>query len=134
MPISAPRQGRRDQLQPQGRHAARLGRQLVVADRGEAEPERERSIVRAMPTEMTRQRHHQRVEVLDVAAAERRLRRPDDVDAARAADIIPVDDQRLHDDRQRQGRDREKHAAQPQASDSRCRARRAPRRCRRPGS
>src|SRR5205814_9763 len=82
---------------------ARLGGQLVVADRGEAEPE-----ARALDPAGDADRdhaedHHQGVEILDIAAADRRLWRADHVDAARAADKIPVNDQRLHDDRQRQG-------------------------------
>ena len=89
-------------------------------------PSVERSIVRAIADRDPGQRQHQRVEVLDIAAVERRLLRPDDVDAARAADIIPVDDQGLHDDRQRQGRDREEHAAAGARSDSPCRSRRSP--------
>ena len=39
---------------------------------------------------------------------------PDDVGAARAADKVPVDDQRLQHDGQRQCGDGEEHAAQPQ--------------------
>ena len=39
---------------------------------------------------------------------------PDDVGAARAADEVPVDDERLQHDRQRERRDREERAAQPQ--------------------
>ena len=64
-----------------------------------------------------RQQQHPGEQILDVGKLEaERLEelRADDVGAARAADEVPVDDQRLHHDRHRERRDGEEDAAQPQ--------------------
>ncbi len=51
---------------------------------------------------------------MDVGADDGDLARPDDVGAARAADIVPVHDQRLQHDREGERGDREERAAQAQ--------------------
>ena len=78
-------------------------------------PSRECSMARAVASATTAQHQHHQAQVLDVVERQqRRMRRADDVGAARAADETPVGDQRLRHHRQRQGGDGEEGAAQPQ--------------------
>ena len=63
---------------------------------------------------MIAETHHQQEKIFDVIADERHGRGPNNVSAARAADIIPVDDERLQHDGERQRRDGKKGAAQAQ--------------------
>ncbi len=112
--MSAPGDGGGDELEPQRRHAGGFGGKLVVADGGEAVTE-----LRALDAARDRERdddqcQHQQEQILDIGAEPRDLGRADDVGAARAADIVPVDDERLQHDRERERRDREERAAQPQ--------------------
>ena len=102
------------ELEPQRRHARGFRRELVVADGGEAVAE-----LRALDPARDRDRHdhqrqHQQEQILDIGADPRDLVRPDDVGAARAADIVPVDDEGLQHDRERERGDGEEGAAQPQ--------------------
>ena len=104
-------------LRLQRRHAGGLGRHLVVADGGEAVAE-----PRALDQPGRREREdgeheHDQEQVFDVAERERSQRnlvRPDDVGAARSADEIPVDHQRLQHHGHGQGGDGEEYPAQPQ--------------------
>ncbi len=59
------------------------------------------------------------------------LGRPDDVGAARAADEVPVDDQGLQHDGERERGDGEERAAQPQRQVAGAEPDRGPTRCRR---
>ena len=80
-------------------------------------PSRERSIARAIAIAATASSSISSEQILDVGQREPEdvdRRRADHIGAARAADIIPVDDQRLQHDRERERRDREERAAQPQ--------------------
>src|ERR1700691_5137983 len=72
------------------------GGQFVVANGGETVAEL-RMLDRARDAHRhARQYQHHQEQVLDIAAVkERRRRRPDDVDAAGTADIIPVGEKRL---------------------------------------
>ena len=114
MPISAPEIVVAISFKPQRRHAAGFRGELVVADGGEA-------IAQPRPLDDARgrdrddrQHQHDQEQILDVAAEDRHVRRPDDVGAARAADEVPVDDQRLQHDGERERGDGEEGAAQPQ--------------------
>ncbi len=106
-----------DQLQAQRRHAGGFRRQFVVADGGEAEAEL-RALDRARGHQRDhRQRQHQHEQIFDVVdrdAGEFDALRADDIGAARAADIVPVDHQRLQHHRERERGDGEERAAQPQ--------------------
>ena len=105
-----------DQLQPQGRHAGGFGRELIVADRGKAEAEpRVFDRARDRDRDHRQRQHHAGTDSrYNRSPMSGDCRRPDDIGAARAADKIPVGDQRLHHDRHRQRGDREERAAQPQ--------------------
>ena len=100
---------RRDQLQPQRRHAAGFGRQFVVADGGEADSRAasarscarcDRDDRRAPASAGTGTRCRSGARTMAIGRA-------DHVGAARAADIVPVDDQRLQHDGERERRDGE---------------------------
>ena len=96
------------------RHARGFRRELVVADGGEAVAEL-RALDAARDGERDHhQRQHQQEQILDVGPDQPDLVRADDIGAARAADIVPVDDERLQHDGERERRDGEKGAAQPQ--------------------
>ena len=107
----------RDQLQPQRRHAAGFRRELVVADGGEAEAEARALDHAGGHDRHDREEEHQQEQVLHVGqrhAENVDRRRADRIGAARAAEIVPVDDQRLQHDGERERRDREEGAAQAQ--------------------
>ena len=104
----------RDQLEPQRRHAGGFRRQFIVADGGEAIAEpRAFDQPRDRDSDDCQQQHHQE-QIADIVAERPEGFRPHDVGAARTADIVPVDDQRLEHDRERERGDGEECAAQPQ--------------------
>ena len=103
-----------DELEAQRRHAGGFGRELVVADGGEAVAELRALDAARDGQRDDHQREHQQEQILDVGADERDFVRADDVGAARAADVVPVDDERLQHDGERERRDGEECAAQPQ--------------------
>ena len=109
------RQRRRDEFEAQRRHAGGLRRELVVADGGEAVAELGVLDGARDDDRDEREREHHQEQILDVGQVQQLLlRRPDHIGAARAADIIPVHDERLEHHRHRQRRDGEEGAAQPQ--------------------
>ena len=73
--------------------------------------------MRAIATASSREQKHDQAEIVDVADLEAEdvdAVRADHVGAARAADVVPVHHESLQHHRERERRDREERAAQPQ--------------------
>ena len=108
-------QRRRDELEPQRRHSGAFGRHLVVADRSQATAQSgDLHEPRDGDGTCRHQRHDGEEQPAHAAEAEGRRLRDRDVGAARAAHVVPVDDEGEEHLGKRDRGDGEEDAPKPQ--------------------